>query len=92
MRFVVLMRKQFVDNPWITYRWVPQEVLPDFSESSSEPGKSKDHITGHFVSRDEHGETWQFSGYELNLFPDEAEGYYLNHHLWRLGLQPLLQP
>jgi len=78
MRFAVLMRKQFVNNPWITYRWVPQEVLPDFSESSPEAGKPKDRIIGHFLSRDEQGESWQFSGYELNLFPDEAEGYYLN--------------
>jgi hypothetical protein len=57
MRFAVLMRKQNIDNPWISYRWAPQEVLPDF---------------------DAEGESWLFTGFELNLFPDEAEGYYLN--------------
>jgi hypothetical protein len=77
MRFAVLMRKQFVDNPWITFRWTPHEVLPDFgqfSNAASEDGK----IVGQFLGRDEEGESWLFTGYELNLFPDEAEGYYLN--------------
>ena len=23
MRFAVLMRKQNLDNPWVSYRWVP---------------------------------------------------------------------
>jgi hypothetical protein len=30
MRFAVLMRKQYLDNPWISHKWVPQEVLPDY--------------------------------------------------------------
>ena len=77
MRFAVLMRKQNIDNPWISYRWAPQEVLPDFGQfrsQESEPSK----ITGQFLGRDAEGESWLFTGFELNLFPDEAEGYYLN--------------
>lgn len=77
MRFAVLMRKQFVDNPWISYRWAPQEVLPDFGQfnnASADEGK----IVGQFLGRDDQGESWLFTGYELNLFPDEGEGYYLN--------------
>ncbi|HBK42756.1 MULTISPECIES: DUF3305 domain-containing protein [unclassified Polynucleobacter] len=77
MRFAVLMRKQFVDNPWISYRWEPREVLPDFGEfnnATADEGK----IIGQFLGRDDQGESWLFTGYELNLFPDEAEGYYLN--------------
>lgn len=77
MRFAVLMRKQFVDNPWISYRWAPQEVLPDFGQfnnASADEGK----IIGQFLGRDDQGESWLFTGYELNLFPDEGEGYYLN--------------
>lgn len=77
MRFAVLMRKQFVDNPWISYRWAPQEVLPDFGQFNhvaADAGK----IVGQFLGRDDEGESWLFTGYELNLFPDEAEGYYLN--------------
>jgi len=77
MRFAVLMRKQNIDNPWISFRWVPQEVLPDFGQfHSQDPGQSK--ISGQFLGRDTDGESWLFTGYELNLFLDEAEGYYLN--------------
>lgn len=75
MRFAVLMRKQNIDNPWISYRWVPKEVLPDFGQYDSNLSNA---ISGQFLGRDADGESWLFTGYELNLFPDEAEGYYLN--------------
>jgi hypothetical protein len=75
MRFAVLMRKQNMDNPWVSYRWVPQEVLPDFGQFNSNQSKV---ISGQFLGRDADGESWLFTGYELDLFPDEAEGYYLN--------------
>jgi len=77
MRFAVLMRKQFIDNPWISFRWAPQEVLPDFGQFSS-TSISGNKISGQFLGRDDQGESWLFTGYELSLFPDEAEGYYLN--------------
>ena len=77
MHFAVLMRKQSIDNPWISYRWVPQEVLPDFGQFEAHKQASKP-ICGQFLGRDEEGESWLFTGFELNLFPDEAEGYYLN--------------
>ncbi|WP_370624116.1 DUF3305 domain-containing protein [Polynucleobacter sp. JS-Safj-400b-B2] len=69
------MRKQNLDNPWVSYRWVPQEVLPDFGQFNSNQSNS---IWGQFLGRDDDGESWLFTGYELDLFPDEAEGYYLN--------------
>jgi Protein of unknown function (DUF3305) len=75
MRFAVLMRKQNIDNPWVSYRWVPQEVLPDFGQFNSNQSNV---ISGQFLGRDADGESWLFTGYELALFPDEAEGYYLN--------------
>jgi hypothetical protein len=75
MRFAVLMRKQKMDNPWISHRWVPQEVLPDFGQFES---KTPNSISGKFHERDADGETWLFTGYELDLFQDESEGYYLN--------------
>ena len=80
MRFAVLMRKQFLDNPWISYRWAPQEVLPDFGQFTAEGGEARQggNISGQFLGRDDLGESWLFTGYELDLFPDEAEGYYLN--------------
>jgi uncharacterized protein YacL (UPF0231 family) len=75
MRFAVLMRKQNIDNPWVSHRWVPQEVLPDFGQFNVEQTNS---ISGQFLGRDADGESWMFTGYELDLFLDEAEGYYLN--------------
>ena len=75
MRFAVLMRKQKMDNPWVSHRWVPQEVLPDFGQFES---KTPNSITGKFHERDADGETWLFTGFELDLFQDESEGYYLN--------------
>jgi hypothetical protein len=77
MRFAVLMRKHNLDNPWVSYRWAPQEVLPDFGQFNSQSLES-DSISGQFLGRDDEGESWLFTGFELNLFPDEAEGYYLN--------------
>ena len=77
MHFAVLMRKQSIDNPWISDRWAPQEVLPDFGQFDAQKQAGKP-ICGQFLARDEGGESWLFTGYELNLFPDEAEGYYLN--------------
>ncbi|QWE21152.1 DUF3305 domain-containing protein [Polynucleobacter sp. AP-Kolm-20A-A1] len=75
MRFAVLMRKQNIDNPWVSFRWMPKEVLPDFGQFNSNQSNS---IVGQFLGRDADGESWLFTGYELDLFPDEAEGYYLN--------------
>lgn len=77
MRFAVVMRKQNIDNPWISFRWAPCEVLPDFGQfANTSILESK--ISGQFLGRDDQGESWLFTGYELHLFPDEAEGYYLN--------------
>ena len=76
MKFAVVMRKQKVDNPWIDFRWLAKEVLPDFGEFSSSHADGK--IVGQFLGRDEQGESWLFTGYELDLYPDDAEGYYLN--------------
>jgi hypothetical protein len=77
MRFAVIMRKQFVNNPWISYRWAPHEVLPDFGQFTS-TSIADNKISGQFLGRDEQGESWLFTGYELNLYLDEVEGYYLN--------------
>jgi uncharacterized protein YacL (UPF0231 family) len=77
MRFAVIMRKQNLDNPWVSHRWAPQEVLPDFGQLQVQTIAS-DAISGQFLGRDADGESWLFTGFELNLFLDEAEGYYLN--------------
>jgi hypothetical protein len=75
MRFAVLMRKHNLDNPWVSYRWAPQEVLTDFGQYGAQSSQS---FSGQFLGKDPEGESWLFTGFELNLFLDEAEGYYLN--------------
>jgi Protein of unknown function (DUF3305) len=48
MRFAVIMRKQNIDNPWVSYRWVPHEVLPDFGQFQP-PANSSKSISGQFL-------------------------------------------
>ena len=100
MQFAVVMRKQNIENPWATFKWVPVEVLPDLGQfplGSEEPTvKQSSKIVGRFLERDNSGESWLFTGFELKLFPDEAEGYYLNISspepcwfvMWRLEEDP----
>ncbi|MDP3622063.1 MAG: DUF3305 domain-containing protein, partial [Polynucleobacter sp.] len=79
MRFAVVMRKQKIDNPWITDRWAPVEVFADSGqfEVNGMPVTTANPL-GRFVERDDQGETWIFRGFNLDLYPDEAEGYFLN--------------
>lgn len=97
MRFAVVMRKQKIDNPWITDRWVPVEVFADSGqfEVDGVPVTTANPL-GRFVERDDQGETWIFRGFNLDLYPDEAEGYFLNATapepcwfvIWRLEEEP----
>jgi hypothetical protein len=79
MRFAVVMRKQAIDNPWVSHRWLPVEVFADSGQfdESGVPVNTPNAI-GRFIERDAEGETWLFRGFGLDLFPDEAEGYFLN--------------
>jgi hypothetical protein len=65
MRFAVLMRKQYLDNPWISHKWVPQEVLPDYEQFNN---ASTNAITGQYLGKDDQGESWLFKGFELTLY------------------------
>jgi hypothetical protein len=79
MRFAVVMRKQAIDNPWITHRWTPVEVFADSGQfEESGVAITTTNPLGRFIERDPEGETWLFRGFELDLFADEAEGYFLN--------------
>ena len=103
MRFAVVMRKQAVDNPWITHRWTPVEVFSDMGQfdESGVPVNTPNAI-GRCIERDTEGETWLVRGFELGLFPDESEGYFLNATapepcwfvMWRLeeDYQRFLEP
>ena len=69
----VLMRRERVQGPaarWQEWRWVFDSVLPD------EPGAGKQ---PRLVHETEGGEQrWLHPGFTVELFSDDAEGYYLN--------------
>lgn len=102
MKLAVAMRRERIDHPWQTHRWVLDEVLLDIGQFASKDHKSGqaqelpeisiDEIQGRCVLKDEDNERWIYQGFKLDLFVDEAEGYYLNVNapnpcwfvMWRL--------
>jgi hypothetical protein len=65
----VIMRRERIDNRWQPWRWVLQDVVPNESAFGVEPRLL-------FKSEDE--ERWLHPGFTVELFRDDAEGYYLN--------------
>src|ERR1700682_457658 len=62
----VILEREAVESRWETHRWQPPGALPDMG------GKPRTIIeTPSRLQR-------LFPGFEVTLFPDEAEGYYLN--------------
>jgi len=41
LKLAVVMRKEFIDNPWQSYRWVLDEVVYDIGQFAH---KTPDHI------------------------------------------------
>jgi hypothetical protein len=96
----VVMRKERITGAmsrWQTWRWVLSEVLLQEDGFSGEPRRL-------FKNEDE--ERWLYPGFRVELFRDDAEGYYLNVStpapcwfvLWRmeeeatLADEPLARP
>ena len=97
LQLAIVMRKEFIDNPWQSYRWTLDEVVFDIGQFSH---KTPDYVLSNrpatCMRRDDKSEQWLFTGFELELFKDEAEGYYLNATstnpawfvMWRLEDHP----
>src|SRR5258708_38862272 len=66
---VVMERTPLADKRWQSEKWEPIGVVPD----SSEPGAAP-----RALAENEARAQWLHPGVELELFHDEAEGYYLN--------------
>ena len=68
----VVMRRERLQGPsshWQPWRWTLDSVIPDEPGFGAEPR----------LLRDDAGEQrWLHPGFEVELFRDEAEGYYLN--------------
>jgi hypothetical protein len=93
----VIMRRERIASAWQPWRWVLADVVPQEPAFGSEPRML-------FKSDDE--ERWLHPGFTVELFRDDAEGYYLNvttpapcwFVLWRMeeeatvGDEPLARP
>lgn len=76
----VVMRKERVlgrASRWQTWRWVLAEVLTGELSAGTEP---------RLLLKNENEERWLHPGFKVELFKDDAEGYYLNattdHPCW----------
>lgn len=65
----VIMRRDRLDNRWQPWRWVLDDVVPQ------QPAFGSDVRRIHVDDRSEH---WLHPGFRVELFRDDAEGYYLN--------------
>ena len=65
----VVMRREHIDNRWQSWRWVLAEVI------AQEPGFG---TVPRLMHKTEGEELWLYPGFQVELFPDDAEGYYLN--------------
>ena len=67
----VVMERTQLDNRWQSEKWQPVEVVPDLGEHGTEAA---------IVQQEGPRTRWLHPGFRLELFHDEAEGYYLNLH------------
>ncbi|WP_354001703.1 DUF3305 domain-containing protein [Caenimonas aquaedulcis] len=92
----VVMRRERLDNRWQPWRWILEDVVPQEAGFGTE---------ARLMRRDDDAEQWLHPGFTVELFRDDAEGYYLNattDHpcwfvLWRMdepreGEEPFARP
>lgn len=95
----VLMRRESVQGPmarWQPWRWVLADVVPHEDSFGSAP---------RCLRQSEHESLWLYPGFSVELFADDAEGYWLNvtsprpgyFVMWRLvdaedGSEPMAMP
>lgn len=65
----VLMEHRAIDNPWVSGVWRPVAVLEDETGEAQAP---------RLVESDNGRELWLHTGLAVEIFRDEADGYYLN--------------
>lgn len=63
------MRKERLHSPWQPWRWVLEDVVENQIAFGAEP---------RMLFRSEDQERWLHPGFSVELFRDDAEGYYLN--------------
>ena len=65
----VVMRREHIDNKWQPWRWVLADVVQQEEGFGHAP---------RLLRKDEGEELWLHPGFTVELFPGDAEGYYLN--------------
>jgi hypothetical protein len=97
LQVAVVMRRERIDNRWQPWRWALAEVVEHEEAYGSEP---------RLLMQDGKEERWLHPGFTVELFRDDAEGYYLNATtpapgwfvLWRMdepssaGVEPMARP
>lgn len=69
VRVAVVMERRRLANRWQSEAWAPAAVIPDIDSGDSAP---------RLLDEDAERTRWVHPGFELRLYRDEAEGYYLN--------------
>jgi len=85
----VVMRRERIANRWQPWRWVLADVVPHEESFGTAP---------RLLLKDEREERWLHPGFLVELFTDDAEGYYLNASIeqpcfwvvWRMEEEALL--
>lgn len=65
----VLMRRERIDNAWQPWRWSLADLVPHEPGFGAQP---------RLLLKDGREERWLHPGFRVELFTDDAEGYYLN--------------
>jgi hypothetical protein len=65
----VVMRRERIDNRWQPWRWSLDEIVPHEEGFGTAP---------RLLLKDEREERWLHPGFQVELFTDDGEGYYLN--------------
>ncbi|MBB6590640.1 DUF3305 domain-containing protein [Ralstonia solanacearum] len=84
VRMAVVLCRRPTGNRWQPFQWRLEAVVPDLGEFGIAP---------RCLDRTDALERWLTPGFDVTLFHDEAEGYYLNATavapcwfvLWRMG-------
>ncbi len=93
----VVMRRERLDNRWQPWRWILEDVVMQEEGFGTMP---------RLMTKDDRAERWLHPGFLVELFRDDAEGYYLNATtvapcwfvLWRMdepvegGAEPMARP
>jgi len=85
----VVMRRERIANRWQPWRWVLADIVPHEDGFGAAP---------RLLLKDQHEERWLHPGFLVELFTDDAEGYYLNAStaqpcfwvVWRMEEEALL--